>query len=236
MDSDVDPPSADAVYGSGSGGGGGGGVATWLAGDVADSAAPLVLLGWSLGNGDGIIAEIHHVGEDCNVTEVSGLKLGAVRHDGFEILRILQHIKIPYLDFIWLLPCRPVCGDQQVWQIDVQPGGPWPVLEAEIRIIGLEVALVAIVELDFPGPILVLRFHCAGVPCPDLRGVLSIFEEAFHPSPYSNLRCDSNLIPSATTGAIPLRKVWRWRSVIPDLRSRRHKVFRDCTETIYVEK
>ena len=41
-------PSADAVYGSGSGGGGGGDVATWLAGDVADSAAPLVLLGWTL--------------------------------------------------------------------------------------------------------------------------------------------------------------------------------------------
>ena len=61
-------------------------VTAWLAGDVADSMAPLVP-GWSLGNGGIIIAEIHNGGEDCNITEVSGLKLCAVRHDGFELLR-----------------------------------------------------------------------------------------------------------------------------------------------------
>jgi hypothetical protein len=79
--------------------------------------------------------------------------------------------------------------EQQVWQVGIQPGGPWPRrLKAEIRIIGFDVVLVYIVEYDFPGPILVLQCHYTGVPCTGIRWIVSIFEEAFYPSPFSDLR------------------------------------------------
>ena len=198
----------------------GGGVACRHRGRVqADSAAPLAftgrLLDWSLGNGDVIIAEVHHVAEAYNVTEISGLIFCAVQRG--MLLRILQHIEKPHLELIWIPACCPVRREQQVWKVGVQPGGPWPRrLEAEIRIIGLEVVLVAIVELDFPGPILVLRFHYSGEPCAVITWFLGIFEEAFYPSPFSDLRSESNLIP-VTARAIPLRNVWRRRSIFPAL-------------------
>ena len=96
----------------------------------------------------------------------------------------------------------PVRREQQAWKVGIQPGGPWPRrLEAEIRIVGHEVVLVAIVELDFPGPILVLRSHYAGEPCAGISWFLGIFEEAFYPSPFSDFwsACGQDLALVQTT-------------------------------------
>ena len=133
----------------------GGGVACRHRGRVqADSAAPLAftgrLLDWSLGNGDVIIAEVHHVAEAYNVTEISGLIFCAVQRG--MLLRILQHIEKPHLELIWIPACCPVRREQQAWHVGFEPDAPWPRrLEAEIRVIGFDGVFFAIVELDLPG-------------------------------------------------------------------------------------
>ena len=203
-----------------------------VAGVVDSGAAPLAFrvrsLGWSLGNGFGVITEVYHVAEANHVTEVSGLKFRVCTVT--ELLWIVHHAEEPRLDLIWIPAICPVRREQQAWKVGIQPGGPWPRrLEAEIRIVGHEVVLVAIVELDFPGPILVLRFHYAGEPCAGISWFLGIFEEAFYPSPFSDLRSAGSQAPALiqTTCASqrkalrafiyqfrsPDLEIWRLRSV-----------------------
>ena len=180
-------------------------------------------LGWSLGGGGCVIAEVYRVAEASHVTEVSGLKFRAF----IKLLGILHHAETLRLDLPWIPAICPVRREQQVEKVGIQPDGPWPrSLEAEIRIIGFEVVFVVIVELDFPGPILVLRFHRAGVPLTVIGGILGIFEEAFHPGPFSELRSACGqalaLVQTITSKALraftyqfgtPELKIWRLRSV-----------------------
>jgi hypothetical protein len=180
-------------------------------------------LGWSLGGGGCVIAEVYHVAEASHVTEVSGLKFRAF----IKLLGILHHVETLRLDLPWIPAICPVRREQQVEKVGIQPDGPWPrSLEAEIRIIGCKVFYVAVVELDFLCPSLVLTLHRAWVPFAVIRGNLRIFEEAFHPGPFSKLRSACGqalaLVQTITSKALraftyqfgtPDLKIWRLRSV-----------------------
>ena len=150
-------------------------------------------LGWSLGGGGCVVAEVYHVAEASHVAEVSGLKFRAV----IKHLGILHHAETLRLDLPWIPAICPERREQQVGNVGIQPDGPWPrSLKAEIRIIGCKVAFVAILEHDFPGPILVSTLHRAGVPFAVIRGNLRIFEEAFHLGPYIDLRSACGQAPA----------------------------------------